>query len=135
MITLKKAKLALEASEKKAEELGTAVTTVIVDEHGSVIAASRMDEALYISPMFAYTKAYTAANLKMPTDDLSHYATEGKPYFGLNTILAGQLTTMAGGVPVAKVGKVIGGVGVGGSQDVSQDQECALAAKKVLEEE
>lgn len=133
MITLEKAKKALEASERKAKEFGTAVTTMIVDEHGSIIAASRMDGAIPISPRFALNKAYTSANLGMPTEAIAEYATEGKPFFGLNTLFGGKLTTMAGGVTVVKDKKLVGGVGVGGSQDVSQDAACALEAKKVLE--
>lgn len=133
MIALEKAKKALEASEKKAQQLGVAVTTVIVDDHGSIIAASRMDGAIPISPKFAYTKAFTSASLGIENQKLEQYEEQGKPYFGLNTIFGGELTSIAGGVPVMMHGKLVGGVGVGGSMDVSQDAQCAQEGKKVLE--
>lgn len=134
LITLDKAKKALEASEQKAKELGTAVTTVIVDEHGAIIAASRMDGAIPISPKFAYCKAFTSANLGMPSEGIGAYAVEGKPYFGINTIFGGEITPIAGGIPIKMTDKLVGGVGVGGSMDVSQDSQCAQAAAKVLTE-
>jgi len=114
--------------------LGVAVTTVVVDEHGSIIAVSRMDGAIPISPRFAYAKAFTSANLGAASADLAQYAGEGKPYFGFHALFGGEMTAIAGGVPVKMHGKVVGGVGVGGSMDVSQDAQCAMAAKKVLEE-
>ena len=132
MITIEKAKKALEASEKKAKELGIAVTTVIVDEHGSIIAVSRMDGAIPISPRFAYCKAFTSANLGMPSEGLGPYACQGKPYFGVNTLFGGELTPMAGGLPVKMGSKLVGGVGVGGSTDTHQDVLCAEEAVKVL---
>jgi uncharacterized protein GlcG (DUF336 family) len=132
-MTLNQAKKAIEASEQKAAELGTAITTVVVDDHGSIIAVSRMDGAITISPRFAYAKAFTAANLGAPTDGLAQYDVEGKPYFGLNTLFGGELTTIAGGVPVTVNGKVVGGIGVGGSMDVKQDAECAKAAAATIE--
>lgn len=133
MISLDKAKLALAASEKKAQSLGIAVTSVIVDDHGSIIAISRMDGAIPISPKFSYAKAFTSASLGVPTQDLGQYEREGKPYFGMNTLFGGELTSIAGGLPVKMNGKLVGGLGVGGSLDVNQDVECALAAQKVLE--
>lgn len=132
IITLEKAKRALEASEKKAIELGIAVSTTVVDEHGVVIASSKMDKAFYISPQYAYTKAYTSANLKLATGDIAQYAAEGKPYYGMGSLFGGKLTTIAGGLPVMVSGKVIGGVGVGGSPDPSQDVLCAQEAIKAL---
>lgn len=135
MISLEKAKKALEASEKKAQELGIAVSTVVVDDHGSIIAISKMDGALTISPKFAISKAYTAANLGFATGDLSQFASEGKPYFGINTLFGGELDLLAGGVPVKRNDKVIGGIGVGGSQDTAQDVLCATAAAELLQSE
>lgn len=134
MITLDLAKKALEAAEQKAKELKTIVTIVVVDEHGSIIAANRMDGAIPISPRFAYQKAFTSANLGTPTKDLAQYALEGQPYYGLTTILGGEMTTIAGGLPVMVNGKIAGGVGVGGSMDVNQDVACAQEAVKILSE-
>lgn len=81
---------------------------------------------------FAYCKAFTSANLGMPSEGLGPYAGEGKPYFGVNTLFAGELTPMAGGLPVKMGGKLVGGVGVGGSTDTKQDVLCAEEAVKVL---
>lgn len=134
MITLEKAKEAIVASEKKAQELGIVVSTAIVDEHGTLIAFSKMDNALIISPDFAINKAYTSANLSFPTKDLSQYAIEGKPYYGINTLFCGKFNLLAGGLPVKIHGKHVGGVGVGGSADPEQDAVCAQEALNILSE-
>lgn len=133
MISLEKAKQALAASEMKAKELGVTVSTAIVDDYGVLIAFSRMDGALHISPRFSQAKAFTSAALVMPSGDVAAYAAEGKPYFSVNTSFEGALMVIAGGLPVKQDGKVVGAVGVGGSMDVSQDVACAQVAVNTLE--
>lgn len=133
MISLEKAKKALEASEKKAAELGVTVSTAIVDDYGLLIAFSCMDGALRVSPHFSQSKAHTSAGLGMPSGDVAGYAAEGKPYFSVNTSFGGQFMVIAGGLPVKEGEKIVGAVGVGGSLDVNQDVECAKAALAILE--
>jgi uncharacterized protein GlcG (DUF336 family) len=131
-ITLHQAKMAMEAAEDKAREIGVAISVVVVDEHGSLIAVNRMDKAIPISPRFAFAKAFTSAALGTPSEGLADYAKEGKPYFGVTTIFGGELTTIAGGMPIIKDDTVVGGIGVGGSMDVNQDVDCCKAAVAAL---
>ena len=132
MITLEKAQEALKASETKAKELGITVSTAIVDEYGVLLAFSRMDGALKVSPRFSQAKARTSAGLGLPSGDVANYAGEGKPYFSVNTSFNGEFMVIAGGLPVKTNGKLVGGVGVGGSLDVNQDVQCAQEAVNVL---
>lgn len=132
MLKLSKAQKALELAEAKAKELDIKVTTVVVDEHGVVVALSRMDGAFYISPKFATMKAYTSAMLGLPSGDIAQYAAEGKPYFGINAAFSHELITLAGGLPIKDGEKVIGGVGVGGSLDVNDDVKVAEEALKAF---
>ncbi|MCI0542549.1 heme-binding protein [bacterium] len=133
MITLDKAASALKSAEAKAAELGIVVSIAVVDDYGVLVAFSRMDGALHISPRFAHAKAFTAAALGMPSGDVAAYAGEGKPYFSVNTSFGGEMMIIAGGLPVKMGGKIVGAVGVGGSTDVNQDILCAKAAVDVLE--
>jgi len=132
MLTLEKAKKIIKASEERAKELEIAVTVFIVDNNGILIASHKMDNALSVSPKFAQAKAYTSGTLGLPTSEIAKYAGPDKPYYGVTSIDGGSLTTIPGGLPIVENGKLIGGVGVGGSYDVNQDVECAQAGVNAL---
>lgn len=132
MLTLELAQRMVNRTLEKARELNIAVSVAVVDTHGTLMALARMDGALTISPKFATTKAFTAATLKMPTEGIAPYSESGKPYAGLHAIFGGELTTIAGGLPITIDGHVVGAIGVGGSADVSQDALCASFALEGL---
>lgn len=127
LLTLEKALTAISAAEKKAKELEIAVTIVVVDSSGTVVATHRMDGAFSVSPKFATAKALTSGTLGLPTVEIAKYAQPGQPYYGVSSLDGGVFTTVAGGQPIKEGEKLIGGIGVGGSYDVSQDDQCAAA--------
>lgn len=128
-----KAQKAVESAMKKADELGIGVSVAVVDEHGTLVAFGRMDNAIKISPKFAKTKAFTAGTIGMATGDMEPYSEPGKPYYGMQSLFGGKLTTLAGGLPIKEGDKLVGGIGVGGSPDTSQDVECAKAGLTAFE--
>jgi len=127
MTNLEKAQQAISLVISKAQELNLAISVSIVDSNGIVIAAAKMDNAISISPKFAYAKAHTAAAIGLPTSAIADFAVPGKPYYGITTAFAGELMTIAGGVPIKAGESVWGGIGVGGSLDVANDAICAKA--------
>lgn len=132
MLSLEQALKVVEASKKKAEEIGVKVTVVVVDNSGVVVALNKMDGALNVSPTFATAKAYTAGTIGLPTAGIAQYAEPGKPYYGVGMLDGGKMTTIAGGQPLKAGDVVVGGVGVGGSYDTAQDDVVATAGATAL---
>lgn len=128
MIKLAQAQELVTKVIRKATELQQNVSVAVVDEHGDLLYMAKMDGALVISPQFAQAKARTSALLGLPTSQISTFAQPGKPYFGITDAFGGELMTIAGGVPITEGGAVIGGIGVGGSYDVTVDEQIAQSA-------
>lgn len=128
-------KKALEAAEKRAQEIGSPSSIAIIDSGRELIGFVRMDGALLASVEISQAKAYTSRSMNAPTSVLSSLAQPGAPLYGIETAhqKAGRaIITFGGGVPVSVNGTVIGAVGVaGGSPD--QDESIALAATAILE--
>ncbi len=112
----------LAAAIEKADQIGQPQCIVIVDASGAVHAQLRMTGAKFISLKSALTKARTAASNRSPSASVPEsfrtpiaFATQG------------EVTGIAGGLPIIIDGQVIGGVGIG-SGSGEQDMLVANAA-------
>lgn len=133
MLTLETSNKMVEAAIKKAVELDQKISVAVVDNNGLLVNFRKMEGSFPVSHTFAIAKAYTSGTLGMPTKDMEPYAVPGKPYYGIESLAGGEFTTIAGGLPIKdKEGKIIGGIGVGGSYDVSKDVECAESGLTVI---
>ena len=133
MLTLEKALQAAHSAIEEAKKLGTTISVSIVDGSGIEVVLLKMDSALPVSPEFAHAKAYTSATLRLPTAGIAEYAVAGKPYYGTTSSFSGKFMVIAGGLPIQEGDQVIGGIGVGGSHDVTQDVACAEAGLRVFQ--
>jgi uncharacterized protein GlcG (DUF336 family) len=120
-------------AERKARNLGVLVTIALVDEGGQLLAYGRMDGALPASGELAVSKAYTAAALRMPTQEVGALAQPGRSLYGIQHTHQGRIVLFGGGLPLRLGGGVVGGVGISGGT-VEEDIRIAEAVVKALEE-
>ena len=125
-VTLAEAQGIVSAAEEKAREIGQPMNIAVVEVGGNLKAFGRMETAWTASIDIAIDKAFTAAALGMPTEDLTGMAQPGQPLFGINTTHGGRIVIFGGGIPLMRDDEVVGAVGVSGGT-VDQDQEVAEA--------
>ena len=126
MIKLEDARRIIAAGEKKAQEIGQPMNIAVADAGGNLVAHVRMDDAWIGSIDISINKAYTARAFDLATKDLAANAQSGDQFFGIHATNRGKIVIFAGGVPLKKDGKVVGGVGVSGGSG-EQDQTVAEA--------
>ena len=119
---------ALTAAVAKAQELGVPMGISIVDASGNLLAFIKMDGAFLHTNHTSFSKAYTAASIHKPS------GASGIPpnvSAEISSTTGGKFTTLPGGFPLVKDGKVMGGIGVGGGKG-EQDEAVAKAAVDAL---
>lgn len=125
-IPVEKAMQMVQAAHAEAVNVDVAVTAVIVDESGRLVALGRMDSARPITVDMAMNKAYTAASFQQSTDELKSVA--GQAWFqSLIVSSNGRVTAGGGAIPIVDAGRVVGAVAVAGGTD-EQDQRCCEVA-------
>jgi len=130
-LTLDGAKIILEASEAKANEIGVPMSIAIVDEGCNLLAFERMDGAKITSIDISINKAFTAAGSRKGTHEYADVASPGKPAFGIHVSNQGKFTIFGGGLPILINGEVVGGVGCS-SGTAEQDRQVAQAGIAAL---
>ncbi|HVC78670.1 MAG TPA: heme-binding protein [Candidatus Micrarchaeaceae archaeon] len=122
----------IERAHAKAAQLGIKVTVAIVDEGGHLIALSRMDGAMALSPQLAEAKAVGAAMFLRDGEALAKMAQDRPGFFSAaDRLVRVPLIPGLGSALIAEDGKTIGAVGVSGGRP-DQDLECALAGLSEL---
>jgi glc operon protein GlcG len=94
------------------------VTIAVVDESGTPILVTRMDDATPASVNTAIEKARSAGLTGLPTKALEAMVRERPAIVSLGRV------AVEGGIPVLYKGQKVGGVGVSG---VQSDQDAAVA--------
>ncbi|HET7325097.1 MAG TPA: heme-binding protein [Halococcus sp.] len=133
-IPLDTAKELIEAGEQHAAEIGVPSVVTVANSEGNMIAQHRMDGAWLPSVKISKNKAYTAAGLEMPTEELEEATQPDGPLYGLQTTDHERLVIFGGGIPLERDGEVVGAVGSSGGMP-DEDVEVAQAAVDRFEEQ
>ena len=123
-LSLEKARKIIRAGEKKAKEMNLSAVFAVVNSEGSLIIEERMDNAILVSVEVAYKKAYTAAALKLNTQDLTALVQPGAMFYGLQS--DPKYIVFGGGMLLKADGKIVGAIGVSGGS-AQEDIEIAKA--------
>ena len=129
-LSLEKARKIIRAGEKKAKEMNLSAVFAVVNSEGNLIIEERMDNAILVSVEVAYKKAYTAAALKLNTEDLTALVQPGAMFYGLQS--DPKYIVFGGGMLLKVDGKIVGAVGVSGGS-AQEDMEIAKACIKAFE--
>ena len=113
------------SAHAQAAQLDIAVTAVVVDESGRMIALGRMDKARPITVEIALNKAYTAASMRANTSQVLE-TVRTNPGAARLVDIEGFLI-VGGGMPIRIGDEVVGAIGVGGAPGGHLDDQCAEA--------
>lgn len=123
-MTLKEALQMIGKGEEIAVSIGVPMVITVVDDGGNLVAVHRMDDSLLASISISYSKAYTAAALRAPTEEAADTILPGQPLYGLQQTHPGKFCIFGGGIPIMQDGHCIGAIGVSGG---SVEQDVAVA--------
>jgi uncharacterized protein GlcG (DUF336 family) len=127
-LTLQEADAVVQGALAKARELKCSPMTVaIVDAGGVAILMKREDGSGVLRPDIAFAKAWGPIGMGIGGRAMAKRAMDTPTFWAsLNTISAGRIAPVAGGVLILKEGKVVGSIGMSGDLP-DNDEACCIA--------
>jgi uncharacterized protein GlcG (DUF336 family) len=119
---------ALHAQRECAQD-GYRVSASVVDRAGVLKALVRGDGAGSHTVDSSRRKAYTAASLRAPTQELAELVSQ-RPKLQALEDMNDSVLILGGGFPITISSEVVGGIGVGGAPGIALDEACARAGLK-----
>jgi uncharacterized protein GlcG (DUF336 family) len=125
-ISLAEAHAIIEGAIASAREKNARLGVVVLDAASAeMVAGEHMDGAPGRNIMFAQGKAFAAIMYRTTSEALSNlYKTRPDRYFGILNMYGNKIYLVGGGIPLVVDGKLVGAVGVAGS---NQDELFAQA--------
>ena len=127
-IDYSEAKRAVDLIIEKATEMKKAVVVAVADCRGELIAFARMDAAPVSSVVIAMNKAWTAARLGKPTQEIGEKVKHPEKGHDISYYGDPRYVGWGGGIPVRKDGEVAGAVAVSGLSSVEDASLANLGA-------
>jgi glc operon protein GlcG len=118
------AKRAIDLIVEKANEMKKAVVVAVADCRGELIAFACMDTAPVSSVVIAMNKAWTAARLGKPTQEIGEKVKHPEKGHDISYYGDPRYVGWGGGIPVRKNDEVAGAVAVSG---LSSTEDAGLA--------
>jgi glc operon protein GlcG len=122
------ARRAIEAIRDATLARGKSAVIAVADNHGELIALTRMDGAAYSSIHVATNKAFTAARLRRPSRLIGQNVRKPDTGFDISYYGDARFTGFSGGLPVIIDGQTLGAVAVSG---LSEDEDVELAERGI----
>lgn len=105
---------------------GMRFSFAVADCHGALLYFRRQPGAILESVKVAQDKAYSAAVMGIPTDEIKALTDPGGEFQGLSG-LDSRLVTFGGGYPLIKCNELMGAIGVSGGSAAADTVICQAA--------
>lgn len=114
----------IERGMEQSAAQGLNMAFAVVEPSGELVVFARMDDVAYGAIQLAQQKARTSARYRVTTASREEQVQSGR----LAILTADDMTTIGGGVPIIRDGRVIGALGVSGG---TAAEDAAIASATV----